>query len=80
MGGGLASQHPPFPGAERLRTREEASMSCATASAPESEPEGFFREPRMVAIEGARRAAERLWREIGLLLIRESGSAVQPPF
>ena len=39
----------------------EAFMFRVTASAPESEPEGF-REPRMVAIEGTRRAAERLWR------------------
>jgi hypothetical protein len=45
------------------------------AGAPESEPEGSW-EPRMVAIEGSRRAAERLWREIGLLLVRETGSGV----
>lgn len=52
-------------------------MSCITG-ATESEPEGL-REPRMVAIESSRRAAERLWREIGLLLARERGSTVQPP-
>ena len=50
-------------------------MFRVTADTPESEPEGF-REPRMLAIEGSRRAAERLWREIGLLLVRETGSAV----
>jgi hypothetical protein len=49
-------------------------MFRAAAGAPESEPE-VFREPRMVAIEGSRRAAERLWREIGLLLVREGGSS-----
>ncbi|HJR15551.1 MAG TPA: hypothetical protein VJ808_01760 [Gemmatimonadales bacterium] len=49
-------------------------MSHVTTSAPESEPEGLW-EPRMVAIDGSRRAAERLWREIGLLLVRETGSA-----
>ena len=43
------------------------------------EPEGL-RESRMVAIESSRRAAERLWREIGLLLVRERGSTVQTPF
>jgi hypothetical protein len=47
-------------------------MSRVTASAPESEPEGF-RESRLVAIARSRRAAERLWREIGLLLSRETG-------
>ena len=54
-------------------------MFRVTAVAPGSEPEGF-REPRMVAIERSRRAAQRLWWEIGLLLVREAGSAVQPPF
>jgi hypothetical protein len=53
-------------------------MFRVTAGTPESEPEGF-REPRMVAIEGSRRAAERLWREIGLLLVREMRSAVDNP-
>ena len=50
-------------------------MFGVTAGTPESEPESF-REPRMLAIEGSRRAAERLWREIGLLLVRETGSAI----
>lgn len=69
---------PAAPGAERLQTRWEAFMSRVTAGAPESEPEGV-REPRMVAIEGSRRVAERLWREIGLLLVRETGSAAGDP-
>jgi hypothetical protein len=47
-------------------------MTRITAGALQSEPAGF-REPPMVAIEGSRRAAERLWREIGRLLIREVG-------
>ena len=49
-------------------------MSRVTTRAPESEPESLW-EPPMVAIEGSRRAAERLWREIGLLLVRETASA-----
>lgn len=53
-------------------------MSRVTAGAPESEPEGV-RQPRMVAIEGSRRAAERLWREIGLLLVSGTGSAAGHP-
>ncbi len=53
-------------------------MFRVTAGAPESEREGV-REPRMVAIEGSRRAAERLWREIGLLLVRGTGSAAGHP-
>lgn len=53
-------------------------MFRVTAPTPESEPEGF-REPGMLAIEGSRRAAERLWREIGLLLVREVGSAAGRP-
>jgi hypothetical protein len=53
-------------------------MFRVTPGAPASEPEGF-REPRMVAIEGSRRTAERLWREIGLLLVRETGSAAGHP-
>ena len=39
-------------------------MLRVAASAPESEPGGF--EPPMIAIEASRRAAERLWREIGV--------------
>lgn len=53
-------------------------MSRVTASAPESDPVGF-REPRMVAIDCSRRAAERLWREIGLLLSRDTGPAAPRP-
>ena len=49
-------------------------MSRVTTRAPESEPESLW-EPPMVAIEGSRRAAERLWREIGLLLVRDTTSA-----
>ena len=53
-------------------------MSSVAAGAPESDPEGA-REPGLVAIEGSRRAAERLWREIGLLLVRETESAAGHP-
>ena len=49
-------------------------MFRVTASASDSEP-ADVREARMAAIEGSHRAAERLWREIGLLLVRETGSA-----
>jgi hypothetical protein len=53
-------------------------MFRVTADTSESGPEGF-REPRMVAIEGSRREAERLWRAIGLLLVRGPGSAAGHP-
>lgn len=43
-------------------------MSHVTAAMRGLEPEGVL-EPGMVAIEASRRAAERLWREIGLLLL-----------
>ena len=52
-------------------------MLRVAASAPESEPGGF--EPPMIAIEASRRAAERLWREIGLLLAHETISAAGHP-
>ena len=52
-------------------------MLRVAASAPESEPGGF--EPPMIAIEVSRRAAERLWREIGLLLAHETISAAGHP-
>ena len=51
--------------ADRPQTRREAFMFGVTAGTPESEPESF-REPRMLAIEGSRRAAERLWLEISV--------------
>jgi hypothetical protein len=52
-------------------------MSRVTVGAPESVPESF-REPRMVAIEASRRAAERLWWEIGLLVRAQQGQPKRP--
>jgi hypothetical protein len=37
---------------------------------PQNRDGGELEEPRMVDIERTRRAAERLWEQIGLLLVR----------
>jgi hypothetical protein len=63
---------------ERADPREEGDDMVRTVKPSVNGLEGQdVMEPRMVAIERSRRAAERLWREIGQVLATQLPSAIR---